>query len=358
MKIAVPVRGGEVDSHFGHCEGFSVFTLDERKAIVAEEALASPAGCGCKSGVGAVLAKMGVTHLVAGNMGEGAVRALASHGIAVTRGAAGDARAAVERFAAGTLADSGNRCAEQVPARSRLRPRATGSGPSEIDRIAFSRAIFRKAASESRPCSRSPCSKPARGRACAAPQMSVPNMSSSWNSSRNRAAYAGSRASALYPLVADRSAHRFGYRRGTGTAPSSRTGPHRVAGSLAGRREARDLGPERGAVTDDRQAGEPTEAGLELRQARIVHEAVGAADTVTDVEGQREPHGLRVPEKILHQRVQERQVRHHLAQPDRTVPLVPAQPEVERGVAAVGDAARIHVAEGQQASPDLLRRPR
>jgi predicted DNA-binding protein (UPF0251 family)/predicted Fe-Mo cluster-binding NifX family protein len=111
MKIAVPVRGAEVDSHFGHCEGFSVFTLDERKAIVAEEALASPAGCGCKSGVGATLAKMGVTHLVAGNMGEGAVRVLASHGIAVTRGAAGNARAAVERFATGTLVDSGTGCA-------------------------------------------------------------------------------------------------------------------------------------------------------------------------------------------------------------------------------------------------------
>lgn len=112
MKIAVPVRGADVDGHFGHCEGFTVFTLDERQAIVAEEPVASPAGCGCKSGIGATLAKMGVTHLVAGNMGDGAVRALASHGISVTRGAAGDARAAVERFAAGALADSGTGCAQ------------------------------------------------------------------------------------------------------------------------------------------------------------------------------------------------------------------------------------------------------
>jgi predicted DNA-binding protein (UPF0251 family)/predicted Fe-Mo cluster-binding NifX family protein len=112
MKIAVPVRGAEVDGHFGHCEGFTVFTLDERKAIVAEERLGSAAGCGCKSGIGATLAKMGVTHLVAGNMGEGAVRVLASHGIAVTRGASGDARAAVERFATGTLVDLGTDCAE------------------------------------------------------------------------------------------------------------------------------------------------------------------------------------------------------------------------------------------------------
>jgi predicted DNA-binding protein (UPF0251 family)/predicted Fe-Mo cluster-binding NifX family protein len=112
MKIAVPVHGAEVDGHFGHCEAFAVFTLDERRAIVAEDSLASPAGCGCRSGVGATLAKMGVTHLVAGNMGDGAVRVLASHGISVTRGAAGSARQAVERFAAGTLADSGTGCAE------------------------------------------------------------------------------------------------------------------------------------------------------------------------------------------------------------------------------------------------------
>jgi predicted DNA-binding protein (UPF0251 family)/predicted Fe-Mo cluster-binding NifX family protein len=112
MKIAVPVQGTDVDGHFGHCEGFSVFTLDEKRAIISEEPVASLAGCGCKSGIGATLAKMGVTHLVAGNMGDGAVRVLASHGISVTRGAAGNARAAVERFAAGQLADSGTGCAE------------------------------------------------------------------------------------------------------------------------------------------------------------------------------------------------------------------------------------------------------
>jgi predicted Fe-Mo cluster-binding NifX family protein len=112
MKIAAPVRGTEIDSHFGHCEAFSVFTLDGRRAIVAEERLASAEGCGCKSGIGATLAKMGVTHLVAGNMGDGAVRVLASHGIAVTRGASGNARAAVERYATGALADSGTGCAE------------------------------------------------------------------------------------------------------------------------------------------------------------------------------------------------------------------------------------------------------
>jgi len=110
MKVAVPSRAGEVDGHFGHCEGFSVFSLDERGGIVGEESVASPAGCGCESNIGGVLARMGVTHLVAGNMGEGAVRVLQANGISVTRGASGSAREAVERFAAGTLADSGTPC--------------------------------------------------------------------------------------------------------------------------------------------------------------------------------------------------------------------------------------------------------
>ena len=111
LTVAVPAREGRVDEHFGHCEGFSVFSLDEGRRIIGEERVDSPAGCGCKSNIAAVLARMGVTHLVAGNMGEGAVRVLQANGIAVTRGATGSTREAVERFAAGTLTDSGEPCA-------------------------------------------------------------------------------------------------------------------------------------------------------------------------------------------------------------------------------------------------------
>jgi predicted Fe-Mo cluster-binding NifX family protein len=49
--------------------------------------------------------------MVAGNMGEGAVRVLGSNGITVIRGASGDARQAVQAFVNGTLADSGLGCA-------------------------------------------------------------------------------------------------------------------------------------------------------------------------------------------------------------------------------------------------------
>ena len=114
MKIAVPARNGLVDEHFGHCKEFLVFSVVGEGAaagVSPEPAIPSPEGCGCKSGVAAELARAGVTHLVAGNMGEGAVRVLGAHGIAVLRGAEGPARAAAEAFARGALGDSGQGCA-------------------------------------------------------------------------------------------------------------------------------------------------------------------------------------------------------------------------------------------------------
>lgn len=111
IKIAVPSRDGLVDEHFGHCKEFLLFSIATDGSVKSEGTIPSPEGCGCKSGVASDLARSGVTHLVAGNMGDGAVRVLASQGITVTRGASGDARKAAADYAAGTLADSGLGCA-------------------------------------------------------------------------------------------------------------------------------------------------------------------------------------------------------------------------------------------------------
>jgi predicted Fe-Mo cluster-binding NifX family protein len=111
MKIAVPSRDGLVDGHFGHCKEFLVFSVSTDGSLASEATIPSAEGCGCKSDIASVLARAGVTHMVAGNMGEGAVRVLSSSGIAVVRGASGDARAAAGAFAKGSLADSGIGCA-------------------------------------------------------------------------------------------------------------------------------------------------------------------------------------------------------------------------------------------------------
>jgi predicted DNA-binding protein (UPF0251 family)/predicted Fe-Mo cluster-binding NifX family protein len=109
MKIAVPARDGYVDDHFGHCKEFVVFGTDEQ-GLVEEASIPSTEGCGCKSGIASILAKSGVTHLVAGNMGEGAVRVLASQGIKVVRGAHGRVRDVADAFFKGSLVDSGQGC--------------------------------------------------------------------------------------------------------------------------------------------------------------------------------------------------------------------------------------------------------
>ena len=88
MKIALPTRGDSIDSHFGHCEYYTIYTVQDSK-IISEEMLSSPPGCGCKSNIASVLAKMDVHMMLAGNMGDGAVTVLNNSGIDVVRGCEG-----------------------------------------------------------------------------------------------------------------------------------------------------------------------------------------------------------------------------------------------------------------------------
>ncbi len=108
-KVAVPTKAGMVDEHFGHCEYFTVYSIRDGK-VVSEGRVDSPNGCGCKTDIASVLAKDGVTLMLAGNMGEGAVRVLKANGIEVVRGASGQARAVVDAWLAGSVTDSGVGC--------------------------------------------------------------------------------------------------------------------------------------------------------------------------------------------------------------------------------------------------------
>lgn len=111
MKIALPTNQNLIDCHFGHCEYFTVFTVDnDSKEIIAQDTVASPEGCGCKSNIACTLSDMGVTHMLAGNMGDGAVNVLNSAGIEVLRGCSGDVKEVALNWLNGTLADSGESC--------------------------------------------------------------------------------------------------------------------------------------------------------------------------------------------------------------------------------------------------------
>ena len=111
MKIAMPTRGNIIDDHFGHCEFFTIFTLDDvKKEIQNKEILPSPSGCGCKSGVAGILKDQGVTLLLAGNMGQGAVNVLEDAGINVIRGCYGNLEDVLDQWVNGNLLDSGELC--------------------------------------------------------------------------------------------------------------------------------------------------------------------------------------------------------------------------------------------------------
>ena len=111
MKIAVPVTStNQVDEHFGHCEFYSIYTVSEKKEITKIETIPSVQGCGCKSNIAGVLAADGVTIMLAGGIGGGAINVLYNSGIEVIRGCSGDAQEVVKSFIAGAITDSGESC--------------------------------------------------------------------------------------------------------------------------------------------------------------------------------------------------------------------------------------------------------
>ena len=90
MKIAIPTRDNVIDNHFGHCEYYTILTVGQDNQILSSETIPSPQGCGCKSNIAGELEGMGVSVMLAGNMGQGALNVLTAHHIKVIRGCSGN----------------------------------------------------------------------------------------------------------------------------------------------------------------------------------------------------------------------------------------------------------------------------
>jgi predicted Fe-Mo cluster-binding NifX family protein len=112
IKIAIPTSGNLVDSHFGHCEMYTVISADDNLNITGTEILPSPQGCGCKSNIAGIFQKIGVKVMLAGGIGEGAIHVLNQHGIDVIRGCSGNVNALADMYLRGSLTDSGVSCAQ------------------------------------------------------------------------------------------------------------------------------------------------------------------------------------------------------------------------------------------------------
>jgi predicted Fe-Mo cluster-binding NifX family protein len=111
MKIAIPVtKNNQIDDHFGHCEFYGVYTISDKNELIDVQTIKSEQGCGCKSDIAGVLSKQGVTIMLAGGIGGGAINVLNNSGIEVIRGCSGNAADVVKQFISGKVEDSGESC--------------------------------------------------------------------------------------------------------------------------------------------------------------------------------------------------------------------------------------------------------
>lgn len=107
MKIAVACVGTEVSEHFGHCETFCIFETEQNN-IQSEQIVQNP-GHQPKF-LPNFLSEMGVSVVISGGMGGGAMQLFQEKNITVITGAKGNARMAVERYLAGELQSAGVTC--------------------------------------------------------------------------------------------------------------------------------------------------------------------------------------------------------------------------------------------------------
>ena len=109
MKIAVASDNEMVTEHFGHCEGFICFDVEDNK-VVKSETIPNP---GHRPGfLPNYLAEQGVNVIISGGMGGAAIAIFNEKNIEVIVGASGDAGKAAESYLKGELKSTGSVCHE------------------------------------------------------------------------------------------------------------------------------------------------------------------------------------------------------------------------------------------------------
>jgi len=108
MKIAVASEQGVVSAHFGHCAEFALFTVGPDGKINEKTIIPNP---GHQPGfLPGYLAQKGVTHILAGGMGQRAQELFAGQGIVPVLGVSGAVDRVVEDFLANRLVTGASTC--------------------------------------------------------------------------------------------------------------------------------------------------------------------------------------------------------------------------------------------------------
>ena len=85
MKIAIPIAGGQLSMHFGHCEEFAIMEVDEKTNTVTKKNLL-PAPPHQPGLLPVWLAEKGATVIIAGGMGSRAQDLFTENNIKVVVG--------------------------------------------------------------------------------------------------------------------------------------------------------------------------------------------------------------------------------------------------------------------------------
>ncbi len=106
-KIAVASEGKMVAGHFGHCEGFTFFTVTEEE-ITDTQFVNNP---GHRPGfIPNYLNELGIKVIISGGMGSGAIEIFNEKGIEVITGATGEIKKVVQQFLEGSLVSTARVC--------------------------------------------------------------------------------------------------------------------------------------------------------------------------------------------------------------------------------------------------------
>ncbi len=110
MRIAIPLAGGQLCMHFGHCEQFALLDVDpEARRVLTKQLLTPPPH---EPGLlPRWLHEQGANVIIAGGMGQRALQLFAQNGIEVIVGATGGTQEEIAAaYLAGTLKAGENVC--------------------------------------------------------------------------------------------------------------------------------------------------------------------------------------------------------------------------------------------------------
>lgn len=109
MKIALPNVENMVNPHFGTSKSFVIVTIEDNEIKNTEEVSTAELAHQHES-LADLLVKKGVTVVITGGIGGGALAGLERFGLEVIKGASGGYRAVIQKYIEGNLENKKDVC--------------------------------------------------------------------------------------------------------------------------------------------------------------------------------------------------------------------------------------------------------